>query len=60
MGSLKHLAALFCVSAAAFVGCSDDVDPPTVVTDKAQLDPPPQGQGFQLETETTEVGPGVE
>jgi hypothetical protein len=60
MGSLKHLAALFALTAVAFVGCVDDPPVTPVTEDAAQLAPPPAGQGFQLETESIEVGPGVE
>jgi hypothetical protein len=50
----------------SLVGCGpepvsppDPIDPP-VPTDPAQLDPPPQGQGFQITTKDIEVAPGDE
>jgi hypothetical protein len=59
MDAWKSLLALFC--AVVFLGgCPEGNPPVTPETDPAQLDPPPQGQGFQLETETIKVEPGVE
>jgi hypothetical protein len=41
-------------------GCADDETTNPVPADSAQLDPPPAGAGFQIETEDIEVPPGVE
>lgn len=51
------------VLAACLVACDGDESVDPVVpepTDLAQLDPPPDGEGFQLETEDVVVPPGVE
>ena len=62
---MRHPASLvfLMVFGAMAVGCDGDeppVDPPTPPTDPAQLEPPPDGAGFQVETEETVVEPGEE
>ncbi|MCC6558922.1 MAG: hypothetical protein IT372_38835 [Polyangiaceae bacterium] len=41
-------------------GCSDDETTNPAPFDPSQLDPPPAGEGFQVETDDIEVPPGVE
>jgi hypothetical protein len=56
--STKYLLPLALVCSLA--ACSDDESVTPVVTDPAQLDPPPAGAGFQVQTEDIEVPAGVE
>lgn len=58
-GSLVFLAALL-VGGVACDGDDPVIPPPDPPTDPAQLEPPPDGSGFQVETEETAVAPGEE
>ncbi|WP_284720726.1 hypothetical protein [Polyangium sorediatum] len=52
---------LLALAAPLFFACSSEPNPPpTPEADPAHIDPPPQGQGFQIETNLFEVPAGVE
>lgn len=51
---------LLMVLVCCIAACSDDETTTPVVVDQAQLDPPPAGAGFQVETEDIEVPAGIE
>ncbi len=55
--ALLHVA-LVAMSAAALTGC--DGDEPITPVDPSTLAPPPQGEGFQMETEEFQVAAGEE
>src|ERR671916_810171 len=58
MITISRAVAMFLVGS-CLVGCGSEPIPPEP-TDPAQLDPPPQGQGFQIRTDDIEVAPGDE